>query len=363
MNMKSVVLWFLIASFYLGSAAAQNLDASRERPVKDTPIKTYIAPAEPRQGGDTVFDATVIPDLPYTVSGNTIGYIDDYDEVCPYTGSTAPDVVYSYTPTYTMSISVDLCGSGYDTKTYVYDADLNMVACNDDYYTDGYCGIYVSKIEFVDVIAGETYYIVIDGYGGDAGPYELMVIDSWHCCFECPPDAVEEGEPELSDGYVDAYNGGCNSPEYGSPFQAINWTNDDDGYPPFNGSAWLCGKSGWFQSPGGADNRDTDWFRVYARETGEMEITIQSEYDCYLYKLSGDCDNLVIDEEVFSWCYYPNTMTFPVEAGEEIWLWFGPTEFTGWVFEFNYIMTVSNNMYDVVPIEEKSWGQVKSLYR
>ena len=31
-----------------------------------------------------------------------------------------------------------------------------------------------------------------------------------------------EGEPELVEGYVDAHNGGCGSPEFGNPFQQIN---------------------------------------------------------------------------------------------------------------------------------------------
>ena len=40
---------------------------------------------------------TVIDALPYVMMGTTVGYTDDYDEECPYTGSTSPDVVYSFT--------------------------------------------------------------------------------------------------------------------------------------------------------------------------------------------------------------------------------------------------------------------------
>ena len=53
--------------------------------------------SSPRQGGDTDVDATVIDALPYLMMGTTVGYTDDYDEECPYTGSTSPDVVYSFT--------------------------------------------------------------------------------------------------------------------------------------------------------------------------------------------------------------------------------------------------------------------------
>ena len=256
--MKAVILSFLVASLCLGSAIAQDLGNSRELPVKNTPIVTYEPPAVPRQGGDTIDDATVIPGLPYLITGTTAGYIDDYDEVCPYTGSTAPDVVYSFTPDSDVQIDVDLCGSGYDTKLYIYDADLRLIACNDDFYFDEVCGIYTSKIENVALFGGNTYYIVIDGYGGDFGPYVINVNTYDHCSVYCPEDAVPEGEPTLSNGYEDAYNGGCNAPEFGNPFQRIDWTNDEDGVPPYDGFAWLCGKSGWYTGPSGGNYRDTD---------------------------------------------------------------------------------------------------------
>ena len=64
----------------------------------DTPYeyKVYEHSAYPdrsRQGGDTVGDAMVIDELPYYNTGTTEGYTDDYDEECPYSGSTSPDVV------------------------------------------------------------------------------------------------------------------------------------------------------------------------------------------------------------------------------------------------------------------------------
>lgn len=362
--MRTTIVMLMIMAI-AGAAVAQNLGPTAgERPVKNTPTTPYVSPEKPRQGGDTIYDATVIHSLPYNDSGNTFGYADDYDEVCPYTGSTSPDVVYSYTPNQDESVVVDLCGSSYDTKLYIYDANLNLVECNDDYYFDNYCGIYVSKIEFAYFIGGQTYYIVIDGYGGDSGEYVLDVTDGWGCYLECHPDAVDEGEPTLHDGYVDAFNGGCNSPDYGAPFQEINWTNDVDGVPPYDGSAWFCGTSGWYVSPDGMDSRDTDWFRVFALQTGGMEFTVESEYECYMYKLAPtDCDEVAVEQSAIAYCFWPETMTFPVTAGEEIWLWVGPTEFTGWVTEFIYTMTVTNNTFNVVPSEEKSWGNIKAMYR
>ncbi|MCK4694155.1 MAG: hypothetical protein KAT74_00260, partial [Candidatus Cloacimonetes bacterium] len=132
-----------------------------------------------RQGGDNIGSATVISGLPYTDTGTTMGYTDDYDEVCPYTGSTSPDVVYAYTPSGDESINIDLCNSWYDTKVYVYENGWtpgSPYACNDDYYYGGDpCGSYVSAIFNLDIYGGNTYYIVVDGYGGDYGDYEINI--------------------------------------------------------------------------------------------------------------------------------------------------------------------------------------------
>jgi hypothetical protein len=347
-----------------GTVVAQNLGNSKEIPVKNTPIVTYEPPAVPRQGGDTIEDATVIPGLPYSNTGTTAGYNNDYDEVCPYTDSTAPDVVYSFTPDSDDQIDIDLCGSSFDTKTYIFDADLNLIACNDDAYYDDDCGVFVSEIENAVLFGGNTYFIVIDGYGGDAGDYVLLVEEFEQCYVYCPDDAVPEGEPPLHDGYEDAYNGGCDSYNYDYPFQPIDWTNDENGVPPHDGYAWLCGKSGWFNNPYGLGTRDTDWYSVYALETGEMEFTVESEFPCYMFKLAPpDCENVAVELHAEARCEAPATLSFPVVAGEEIWLWVGPTTFTGPVTEFTYFMTVSNNTFDTVPNEGMSWGRVKSLYR
>jgi hypothetical protein len=363
--MKSVVYSILVAGLLFGVAFAQDLGNSRELPDKNTPVVIYEPPAVPRQGGDTIFDATVIPGLPYSNTGTTDGYVNDYDESCPYSGSLSPVVVYSFTPDGDVSIDVDLCGSGYDTKVYIYDEDLHLIDCNDDaYFYDDPCGVYVSKLENVALLGGVTHYIVIDGYGGYFGPYVLNIEEREPCFVFCPEDAVPEGEPPLHDGYQDAYNGGCNSPEFGYPFQAVNWTNDEDGIPPYDGEAWMCGRSGWYLNPVGLELRDTDWFRVFARETGMMEVTVESEFPCYIFVLGIlDC-NLPV---TFLWgeadCGAPVTLTFPMEAGQEEWLWVGPAAFSGPVTEFTYFMTVSNNTFDTVPAKGMSWGGVKSLYR
>ena len=142
-------------------------------------------PDRTRQGGDTVDDATVIDELPYYNTGTTEGYTDDYDEVCPYTGSTSPDVVYSFTPTADMLVTIDLCGheNYYDTKLYVYEGAAGTLAmmadgleaCNDDFCQNDHQN-WLSFLTDVVMTGGTTYYIVIDGYGGEFGQYEIEVM-------------------------------------------------------------------------------------------------------------------------------------------------------------------------------------------
>ena len=274
----------------------------------------------------------------------------------------APDVVYSFHPDQDVVINVDLCGSAYDTKVYVVDSAFTIYACNDDFYFDDICGEYVSYLEGVSLMAGVTYYIVVDGYSSANGQYILDITEFEPCFVTCPADAVDEGEPPLHDGYIDNYNRGCGSPS-GDFFQEINWINVDPS-SPLDGHAWMCGKSGWFLTSDGSATRDTDWFRVYALQTGVMEFTVESEHAMYMFKLAPlDCAEVGVELSATADCEAPATLVFPVTEGEEIWLWLGPTNFEGPTTEFPYFMTVSNNSFEVVPTERASWGGVKALYR
>ncbi len=146
-----------------------------------TPPTSGSVPLTSRQGGDWIGNATVIWSLPYWDYGNTCPCVNDYDETCPYPGSTSPDVVYGFTPIHNMAITVDLCDSQYDTKLYIYaGAPGNLIACNDDAGC-GYSG-YQSKLENVPLSAGVTYYIIVDGYGGECGSYAIHVYEYVEPC-------------------------------------------------------------------------------------------------------------------------------------------------------------------------------------
>jgi len=147
------------------------------------------------QGGDTISDATVITSLPFNDNGTTTGYTDNYDEACPYMGFGAPDVVYKISCVSDMWIDIDLYGSAYDTKLYIYEdavTPASPYACNDDYYDD-----YTSALLYLRLNGGHSYYIVIDGYGNYAGDYNLAVVECEGPANLCPEASVHSQPAHL----------------------------------------------------------------------------------------------------------------------------------------------------------------------
>ncbi len=62
----------------------------------------------------------MIPSIPFIDTGATCDNTHQYEEMCPYDGSSAPDVVYAFTPAQDVAITADLCQSLYDTKLFIY---------------------------------------------------------------------------------------------------------------------------------------------------------------------------------------------------------------------------------------------------
>jgi len=342
----------IVAVLLAVGALAADLDSFRPDKPTSHQIASPADPARIRQGGDTMADAVTIA-LPYNGSGTTEGYTNDYDEVCPYTGSTAPDVVYTFTAASDLNLNIDMIGSLYDTKIYVYDQDLNLVACNDDFYTD-----YVSKLENVPVTGGVAYYLVIDGYGSAAGEYTLAIDEFVPCVLDIPAGAVLEGEPEPEEGYQDCYNNGCSgecSTQFPDDMQPL--LGDDQGHLVFHG------RSGWYISPDGGQYRETDWFVATFGPTGTIEVTVDAVYGTYLFELGPqDCSYVAVIQNVSAGPCLPNTMTVTGDPGSTVWLWAGPTTFDGPLGGYDYLMTLECLQPGPVATEAHSWTSVKSMF-
>ncbi|MEE8573256.1 MAG: hypothetical protein V3T20_08315 [Gemmatimonadota bacterium] len=334
----------LVLPMVLAVSASQSLDNALPR--KDSPD---VGTNEPKfQGGDTIETCTVIGDLPYYTTGTTAGYVHNYDEVCPYSGSTSPDVVYCWTADFTGFVDIHTCESAYDTKLYVYENEYTpgaYHACNDDNYN---CPgpVYRSWIEQMPVTDPSTYYIVVDGYGGDFGDYlfNMYEVEGPVECdpFACPPGAFDENEPDCYDGYVDTTNIGCN----GNPgvFQ----------YPPFPTA--ICGTSGNYD-----DNtmRDMDWFQFTLTEPMDFEVCVCADFQVRLWILWG-CDSRITIATDAGPAGYELCLLETIGPG----IYYIVISTDGWLgipCGSEYWATVTEAGFTAV--REASWGAIKAMYR
>ena len=67
-----------------------------------------------------------------------------------------------------------ICESGYDTKLYIYDINQVNIACNDDACNNAAGDPWRSLLENVTLDPG-LYYVIVDGYGGNNGEYQLVI--------------------------------------------------------------------------------------------------------------------------------------------------------------------------------------------
>jgi len=265
----------------------------------------YVNPAE-KQGGDDIASAIVIGSLPHVSTGTTSGYTNDYDEVCNFTGSTSPDVVYEYTPGADITVDVHLCNSSYDTKLYLYENSYTPgapFACNDDE-----CPGYMSALYQLALTGGNTYYIVVDGYGTAEGDYQLDMVEYVEPDpFQCPAGAIAEAEACGSDA-----NGGCNSAP--PAYEAIN-CNDT-----------ICGTS-WAD----ASSRDTDWYTFTLYTTTTITLTGSSNFNNFILGFvdTSDCA-LAAAIDPYATGNANDVVTVSREAGPgTYWIFAGMTVYEG----------------------------------
>ncbi len=228
---------------------------------------------------DLCENAELIPTVPGSVFGTTIdATTDSFDLDCPGAIITSPGVWYTVTGTgNTMtasfcdgSIPVDVesklsiyCGPSCD-ELFCVDAFTisDPAGCSADPQSVSWCSR-----------PGETYYILVHGFGGSTFDFELVVTDDGAACDDPPncepctytcqdPNSLPEGEPTCADEYDDMFNGGCNS--------AI---------PVFSDIVCgdkICGESGTFIFTDPVDGplnfRDTDWYRFTLAERSLVTI-------------------------------------------------------------------------------------------
>lgn len=299
-------------------------------------------------GGDTFGTAPTIPSLPYTDTGNTCGYADDYyyyapSSGCPYSATGGPDVVYKYLPTTTQNLRISLCsGTDYDSKLQVYQNTVaGIIGCNDDF-----CGL-VSQLD-VTVTAGNTYYIVVDGWSTSCGNYTLTVAELVPCVVTCPPNSQLEGEPVCYDGYTDNYNGGCNSTPY--VFSPVTCNT-------------ICGNAGYYTT-GGLGLRDTDWYALTLEAPCSGTVTVVAEFPVQLAVIVAPCPPTTIPCNLLSPECVP--VSCAITGPGSYYVFVAPQQGLGTLAcGKDYVLTFSG--CSIPPCgptstESSTWGRVKGLF-
>lgn len=112
-----------------------------------------------------------------SVVGRTCGASSEFVDGACGLSSWCPDVWFSFTPACSGMVTMDLCGSVYDTVLGLYSGEcgaLVPVACNDDASPPCPSNSVASRIT-ASVTGGQTYRIRVAGYFEMVGDYQLNV--------------------------------------------------------------------------------------------------------------------------------------------------------------------------------------------
>ena len=119
-----------------------------------------------------------IPSLPFNALGSNVGAGDDW----LVQGSQGADYAYRLTIGSPTILDITLCSANttFDTKLEIFTADQDCLESTTNYYIDDatceFSGLQ-STLLGVSLDVGQ-YYVVVDGYGGSEGDYEINITDN-----------------------------------------------------------------------------------------------------------------------------------------------------------------------------------------
>jgi hypothetical protein len=219
--------------------------AATSTPVETvTPVATSTPPPPAATASPTAAPtaipnpcgATVVPAYGGVFTGTTSGS-NAQNGSCGISDK-GPESVFQWTPTASGPATIATCGTGtlYDTVLYMRNGGCTggELACNDD--VTG-CGTgepsdhHGSRLT-PTVTAGQTYFIVVDGYNGGQGDFSLTITPppdgTCNAPFVIPPSG---GVFNGSTSGTSALGGCANS--NGSPERVYQWTPTTSGTATF----------------------------------------------------------------------------------------------------------------------------------
>ncbi len=136
--------------------------------------------------------------------------------------------------------------------------------------------------------------------------------DQCPCLTPCPGGGDPEGEPVCADGYVDAFNGGCNEPV---PL-----------FSPIAAGQTVCGESGVYNDGGAAD---FDWYEIAVKRPAQLTWAAEAEFRPRLWILdsTGGCPGFVVLATAEALECEALELSAPVAPGT-YWLVIAPAAFT-----------------------------------
>jgi len=130
----------------------------------------------------------------YTFAAGNTTTISSYS--CNSWDESGPEFAYVFRPEVTESVDICLSNVAEDLDIFVLD-DVNGVCDSSN------CIEAAGTCANLDAVAGETYYLVVDGYQGAISTYDLEV--------ECPSTSEDcgNGVDDDADGLIDCQDEGC----------------------------------------------------------------------------------------------------------------------------------------------------------
>ncbi|MFC1573187.1 hypothetical protein ACFL6M_06265 [Candidatus Eisenbacteria bacterium] len=166
----------------------------------------------------------------------------------------------------------------------------------------------------------------------------------------------------MLEDYVDAYNGGCDSPP-GFPIQSLQGGVD--------GELSLCGHGGTYLC-GAEQCHDSDWFAVY-KASDPFQVTGSALYPTHLAQVVFDPEQgcggeVTIINSVLCTQFEQATLELIAEVGEEVWIkcetaeWEDVPEYA-YTLEFQGVSGVQGVPEIPPPSPAMTWGAIKHMFR
>src|SRR5947207_468497 len=220
---------------------------------------------------------TVVPAQGGTFSGTTSGASALAGSCGNSDGS--PEQVFRWTPTVSGTATIQTCGAGttFDTVLYLRSGGCasgpEVAGCNDDACANA-SGLYRASRITPTVTAGQTYFIVVDGYAGATGTFSLTVT---------PPDSATTTTSPTTTTTTLPGSAACSSPA-GIPAQGGTMSGATSGAT--SGASALAGSCG---SSGDSPERVYQWTPTVSGTATIQTCGAGTSFDTVLYLRSGVC--------------------------------------------------------------------------